>query len=215
MRVLIVDDSGMIREVMSAMVTRLGHEAVCVGDGAAALEMALEASAGADEFDLVLLDLELPDRPGTEVAQALREQGMTAPVYGISGHDGVTDRCREAGMAGNIRKPVRMDAVEAVLGVARAHRELGDDALVRVVIEGLRAELPTLLDSAERTDDVVELRRLAHTMRGALRYVDAPAARAAAARLEESAKQDEFEPEALADLRKAVDRLIPSLAELL
>jgi len=206
-RVLIVDDSRMIRDVLAAMVRRLGHEPVCVADGAAAL--------AADGCDLVLLDLELPDRPGTEVAQALREQGVTAPVYGISGHGGVSDICRAAGMHGNLQKPVRMANLEAVLGLAHAQRELGSADLVRVMVEGLQEELPRLLEQAEGTDDVVELHRLAHTIRGALRYVDAPRAQAAAARLEQSAKREEVAGDALVELRESLDTLIPLLAELL
>ena len=206
-RVLIVDDSRMIRDVVAAMVQRLGHEPVCVADGAAAL--------AADGCDLVLLDLNLPDRPGTEVARALCEQGVTAPIYGISGEDGVNDICRAAGMHGNLQKPIRLANLEAVLGLAHAERALGSSDLLRVMVEGLQEELPPLLEQAEGTDDVVELRRLAHTMRGALRYVEAPRAQAAVERLEESAKRGDIDRDALVELRETLDRLIPLLGELL
>ena len=207
MRVLIVDDSEMVRNVLSAMIERLGHSALQASTAAAALD--------ADAYDLMLLDHSLPDRPGSDVARELRARGSAVPIYGISGHVDAAERCRDAGMNGHLRKPFKLQDIATVVGVARAHTELGSAALVQVMLKGVVDELPGLVEQAAETNDVAELRRLAHTIRGTLRFIEATPARKSAARLEERAKQGVIDTEAREQLTREVDTLLPRLVELL
>ncbi|MHC4954438.1 MAG: response regulator [Planctomycetota bacterium] len=207
MRVLIVDDSEMVRVTLEAMVKRLGHEPLPAEDGAAAL-----AASG---YDVVLLDLELPDVTGAEVAAALRARGASVPIYGISGHADAAERCREAGMDGSFMKPFRLPDIAALLGVASAHAALGDAGLVRTMLEGLVAEAPRLLAEARCANDPVEMRRLAHTLRGTLRFIDAPEAERAAADLETAAAEGSIDSAALDALGRSLDELMPRIAKLL
>ncbi len=208
MRVLVVDDSEMVRSVLGSMVNRLGHEAVCVGTVADAL--------AADESDVILLDLELPDGTGYEVARTLRARGERARIYAISGHDGVAESCRDAGMNGSLRKPFALDDVATLIGVAGAYIDLGsDEQLLRTMLAGVIDEVPRLLAEARQTNDLSELRRIAHTIRGALRFLDAPRASRAAATLESSVLSGSVSREALSDLENAAEDLIPRLVELL
>ncbi|MEE8105075.1 MAG: response regulator, partial [Planctomycetota bacterium] len=138
MRVLVVDDSEMVRNVLGAMVGRLGHEAVCVGSVAEAL--------AADESDVILLDLELPDGTGYEVARTMRERGERARIYAISGHDGAAKSCLDAGMNGSLRKPFVLDDVANLIGVSSAYIDLGgDEDLLRTMLAGVIDEVPRLL----------------------------------------------------------------------
>ena len=207
MRVLIVDDSDMVRTVLAAMVKRLGHTAVPVATAAAAL--------AADPCDAVFLDHSLPDMPGSDVARRLRERGLRAPIYGISGHDDAKTRFADAGVDGHVPKPFRLPDVAAALGVAHAHVELDDPKLVRAMLRGILDEAPRLMKQARATDAPDEMRRIAHTLRGSLRFLDAPRARDAAARLEEAAKEGTIDDEARRQLGRELDALLPHLAQLL
>jgi DNA-binding response OmpR family regulator len=207
MRVLVVDDSEMVCRVLAAMIERLGHTALVAHTGADAL--------AAEDYALVLLDQSLPDRPGTDVAREMRERGVAAPIYCISGHDDAVRSAREAGMDGHVPKPFRLEDVAAVLGVARAQTELGSAQLVQVMLRGILEEVPGLLEEARKTTDATEMRRIAHTIHGALRFIEAPRARDAAARVEQAAKNGVLDRDADEELRREVEALLPRLVRLL
>jgi CheY-like chemotaxis protein len=207
MRVLVVDDSSMVREVLGAMIERLGHDPVLAANAAEAL--------AAEPCDLVLLDEQLPDRPGSEVAHDMRARGDTVPLYGISGHPDAKERARDAKLDGALRKPFKMKDVAALLGVAKAHLVFGDANLVQIMLNGVIEELPRLLREAAATEDADTMRRLGHTIRGSLRFVEAPRARRAAIQVEEAAKAGTIDRTALNKLREEIADLIPRLVELL
>ncbi|TCZ64009.1 hybrid sensor histidine kinase/response regulator [Roseicella aquatilis] len=107
LRVLVVDDHPVNREVARLHLDALGLEAATVESGAAAL------AACAERFDLVLLDLEMPGMDGFATAAALRASGLPsarAPIIALTAHAGAEHRalCREAGMQGFVSKPVRL-----------------------------------------------------------------------------------------------------------
>ncbi len=67
-RVLVIEDEADLREILSYNLTQAGHRVEVAGTGEEGLRLARE-----DKPDLVLLDLMLPDTPGTEVCRALRK----------------------------------------------------------------------------------------------------------------------------------------------
>lgn len=95
-KILIVDDDASVRLVTAAMLERLNYTAVAVDSGAAALEMcARERSAqkgGAQEgqgqggFDLVLLDLAMPDMSGVELLAVLRVKYPRLAIVVMTGY---------------------------------------------------------------------------------------------------------------------------------
>jgi DNA-binding response OmpR family regulator len=94
-RVLVVEDSEAIRSLLSSLLERCGYDVVAVGNGQAALDVA------GDAFDLVLLDLGLPDVNGLEVCRRLRLAAATAelPIIMLTGRDDPRD-IRDAYAAG-------------------------------------------------------------------------------------------------------------------
>src|SRR5580704_1884169 len=71
-RVLVIEDEADLREVLLYNLTQAGHRAFGAGTGEEALKLALETKP-----DIVLLDLMLPDVPGTVVAKSLRREPLT------------------------------------------------------------------------------------------------------------------------------------------
>ena len=110
MHLLLVEDDAMIGEaVLDAL--RAAHYAVdWVRDGAMA-DTALSNST----YDLVLLDLGLPQRDGLDVLRALRARGQVVPVLVATARDAVTDRIAglDAGADDYVVKPYDIDELQA------------------------------------------------------------------------------------------------------
>jgi len=106
------------------MLEKRGHSVLVAGNGKEALE-ALETEA----FDLVLMDVQMPEMDGFEATAAIRERekktGHHLPILAMTAHamQGDRERCLEAGMDGYVSKPVRpkelFEAIEAVMAGAQ------------------------------------------------------------------------------------------------
>ncbi len=111
-RILVVDDNASNRDVLERRLTREGHRVVTVADGAAALQLAM-----AQDFDLILLDLILPEMSGFEVLRRLKATAQTSdiPVIVISALDELDSvvRCIEAGAEDYLSKPVNPVLLQA------------------------------------------------------------------------------------------------------
>jgi two-component system, OmpR family, response regulator QseB len=110
MRVLLVEDDRMIAKGLETALRLEGYAVDAVGDGRSAAE-ALRSS----RFDLVLLDLGLPQRGGIEVLRELRERGDSTPVIIVTARDDVRNRIEglDAGADDYIIKPFDLDEVSA------------------------------------------------------------------------------------------------------
>ena len=106
MRILVVEDEDAIAEPLAEGLRREGFEVERVATGADAL--------AADEPDLVLLDLRLPDMNGTEVARHLRRGRITGqiPIVALSAstYAWSGDRLVEEGFDGYLQKPINVRA---------------------------------------------------------------------------------------------------------
>lgn len=120
-RVLIVDDTDIVRIALQRAVARMGHEAVSTSDSVAALEMAVT-----DPPDLLLLDFRMPRKDGAAVFQELRATlGVRCPkVVFVSATppEEVKRSVERFGRpAGYVKKPFHLDdlartVVEALAG---------------------------------------------------------------------------------------------------
>jgi two-component system response regulator QseB len=110
MRVLVVEDDGMIAKGLDRALRQDGYAVDGVADGRSAAE-ALRTST----FDLVLLDLGLPGRDGLEVLRELRGRGDSTPVIIVTARDDVQNRIEglDAGADDYIVKPFDLDEVAA------------------------------------------------------------------------------------------------------
>ncbi len=120
LRVLVADDNAINRMVTERMLQRGGHTVSLAENGLQAMEMAL-----AGRFDLVLMDVQMPEMDGLAATVAIRRAETTArrtPIVGLTAHAfrGDRDRCLDAGMDDYVAKPVRREELEAAM--ARALR---------------------------------------------------------------------------------------------
>ncbi|WP_416056783.1 ATP-binding protein [Stenotrophomonas maltophilia] len=117
LRVLLVEDDATVADVMIGLLGSRGHQVVHAGHALAALR---EISAG--DFDVGLLDLDLPGLSGFELAQHLRNQGYTLPLLAVTARTDadLQGQVQAAGICGFLRKPVTgellVEAIARVLG---------------------------------------------------------------------------------------------------
>jgi PAS domain S-box-containing protein len=114
LRVLIVDDNRDSAESLGMLLKLAGHLVRIALDGPAAIE-----SARAFQPRIMLLDIEMPDMSGYEVARHIREQPSTKNVMlvAMTGYASDADRrrCREAGFDHHLVKPIDLEALQRLL----------------------------------------------------------------------------------------------------
>ncbi len=118
LRVLIADDSATNRLVTTRMLEALGHDVVCAENGLQAVARCLASS-----FDLVVMDVEMPELDGLGATRKLRSVGLTVPILGFTAHESAQQdaACRDAGMNGVLHKPLELVQLRSALASATAH----------------------------------------------------------------------------------------------
>ena len=106
MRILAVDDVDANRFILEDMLVHAGAQVTLAEHGRQALEV-LEA-AGAEAFDVVLMDIQMPVMDGYEATRHIRELGYQLPVIGLTAHAMADARsqCLACGMVEHVAKPI-------------------------------------------------------------------------------------------------------------
>ncbi len=120
LRVLLAEDNSVNQRLASRLLEKRGHTVVVANNGREALQ-ALERQP----FDLVVMDVQMPDMDGIEATAAIREKEkgteIHVPIIAMTAHamKGDRERCLAAGMDGYISKPIRpqelYDSIEALV----------------------------------------------------------------------------------------------------
>lgn len=104
--ILVADDNAVNQIVVEAMLKKDGHTVVLVSDGAQAV-----AAVAASDFDLILMDMQMPEMDGIAATQAIRcleSSARETPIVALTAN-AMTEqvlRCRDAGMNDHLSKPI-------------------------------------------------------------------------------------------------------------
>jgi PAS domain S-box-containing protein len=141
LRVLVAEDNELNAQLIQQLLVRRGHRVRLASNGREALALAADGS-----FDLLLLDLHMPEMDGFQVIQGIRErerdQGRRLPVIALTARSRKEDRerCLAAGMDEFLSKPVRAaDLWAAIASVAPPRREEDESSSLRADQPGAAA----------------------------------------------------------------------------
>lgn len=96
-KILVVDDSEIVRNFHSYILKVMGYEVVTAENGAVALEKFL-----VDKYDLLITDINMPKMDGYEFIKGVRESGCQIPIVVISTEDEYKDRMKGLKAGANI-----------------------------------------------------------------------------------------------------------------
>ena len=159
-RVLLVEDNAFNQRYASVTLQKRGHRVSVASNGRQALDRLEE-----ERFDVVLMDVEMPEMDGFETTAAIREKekqtGRHVPIIAMTAHamKGDREKCLAAGMDGYLSKPMRARELhEAIESLCAVPSPTAGDTEARV---------PSAIDLEDALDNVdgdrVLLRKLADT----------------------------------------------------
>lgn len=116
-RVLLVEDHPVNQKVASRMLTSMGVSCLVAGDG----QEAIEAVAGTEKLDAIIMDWQMPIMDGLDAARRIRSMGgwrAQIPIVAMTANamHGDREKCLKAGMDDYVSKPVVPEDLRAVLG---------------------------------------------------------------------------------------------------
>ena len=120
LRVLLAEDNRVNQLLAVRLLEGRGHEVTVAGDGRTAVD-----KATSEDFDVILMDVQMPEMDGLEATRVLRASGVRAPIIAMTAHamQGDRDRCLDAGMDAYITKPIQPAevflAIEDAVAAAR------------------------------------------------------------------------------------------------
>jgi CheY-like chemotaxis protein len=122
LRILVAEDSPVNQKLALAMLRKMGHQVTLATTGTAAVE-----TWKREAFDLVLMDIQMPEMDGLEATRNIRAierpGGARTPIVAMTAHamGGDRERCLEAGMDDHVTKPInRADLAAAIYRHTRA-----------------------------------------------------------------------------------------------
>jgi len=145
-RVLIVDDESNIRELLQEILSEEDYEVVTAEDADAA-----RRSYATQRFDLVLLDIWMPDTDGITLLREWSQSGELAPVVMMSGH-GTVDTAVEATRLGAV------DYLEKPVSLAKLLRTVEKALVTHQPAETRRSVLPQMVAPVGKSDTMKSLR---------------------------------------------------------
>jgi two-component system OmpR family response regulator len=134
MRILVAEDDTILADGLANSLRSLGHAVDCMATGAEA-----DRALSADEYELVVLDIELPLLDGFEVLRRLRKRKANVPVLVLTARDSVHDRIHglDTGADDYLTKPFEMgELVARIRALVRRARGIAEEiALGRLVLD--------------------------------------------------------------------------------
>ena len=162
---LIVDDNATNRFLLQEMLTTWGLSPSSAADGREALGLAAKALENGKPFRLALLDMQMPEINGFELAQKIKEapfgEGMKMIMISSMGEKEDARRCRETGISGYLSKPVRQSELLNTILITMGLQEGENTTVVtRHTVCDLQERLKILLAEDNRVNQVLAVNLL-------------------------------------------------------
>lgn len=112
-KILLAEDNPVNQRLTEIMLKNAGYKVTVVGDGTEAVDTFI---ADPENFDLIFMDIQMPEMDGKEATEKIRGKGFTQiPIIAMTAHAMAEDKklCVDAGMNGYITKPIKRETVFA------------------------------------------------------------------------------------------------------
>jgi signal transduction histidine kinase/CheY-like chemotaxis protein/HPt (histidine-containing phosphotransfer) domain-containing protein len=217
-RVLLAEDGVDNQLLISTHLRRWGLDVQVVENGRLAVEAALRAQEQGAPYDIVFMDMQMPELDGYGATAKLRAAGYPGVIVAITAHAmaGDRERCLGAGCNDYLAKPIVRARLHEVLGdhlaaaptaSAPLYSTLADDPDLAPIIPQFLAALPQRREElrvAAAAGNRIKLESVAHQMKGAAGSFGFPSMGAAAAALELAARCDSAPAELAACVRTLI-----------
>jgi PAS domain S-box-containing protein len=150
-RVLLAEDGPDNQRLISTVLQRAGLEVTVAENGRIALEQIAAADEVGRPFDVVLMDMQMPELDGYAATAALRARGCDRPIIALTAHAMAGDRekCLAAGCSDYLSKPVNIGELRGRIAAALATRRVGAEAR-RCAVPGPWSAVTACLEVLER-----------------------------------------------------------------
>jgi len=114
LKILLAEDNLIIQKVATLNLKKMGHKVSVAANGAIAVEMAKN-----EAFDMILMDIQMPEMDGLEATRRIRDSGLNTRIIAMTAHalEGDKAECLQAGMNEYITKPINMEELRKALEV--------------------------------------------------------------------------------------------------
>ncbi len=234
-KILLAEDNLVNQKVAYNLLSEEGYHVVIANNGHEVLNLLKK-----EPFDLILMDIQMPEMSGMEATQAIRTQeqetGKHIPIIAVTAHamKGDREKCIEAGMDDYISKPVNPKQLYDVIknfysdtATKEASNESydhgmvmervgGDETLMREIVNIFVEESPVLLNEIEgaiNLKDAKKLERSAHSLKGSVSNFSAKKAYDVAYQLEKMGHQGKVDDaqKVFKNLEKEIETLTREL----
>jgi two-component system, sensor histidine kinase and response regulator len=159
LRVLLAEDNPVNQRLAMKILERLGHKVQVVNNGREAL-----GRSQAEEFDLILMDVQMPEMDGLEATTAIRAAesgtGKHVPIVAMTAHamKGDREKCLSAGMDGYLSKPIRIDELKRAMSEVKKTENMGQSSeqnsfraigQLELLLESVMGDRVLLIEMAE------------------------------------------------------------------
>ena len=184
LRVLLAEDGVANQKLAVGVLEKWGHAVTVANDGKEAVDYWAK-----EDFDLILMDIQMPEMDGFEATAMIRQQersrGRRTPIVAMTAHAmaGDKEKCLEAGMDGYVAKPMRQQALlDAIEPLFRKQAPAAKEA-EETESQPTKLDMSTALESVENDESLLrvvldamleETPRLVEELQQAIRYADAP-----------------------------------------
>ncbi|MFH0725336.1 MAG: response regulator [Pseudomonadota bacterium] len=139
LRILLAEDNAINQKIAVTLLQKRGHTVVVAGNGQEVL--ATLDTPGAHPFDLILMDVQMPDMDGFEATALIRERekgtSRHIPIIALTAHAMKGDRetCLQAGMDAYVAKPLKSDELFSIIGELIEARNIPVESIVPSQVE--------------------------------------------------------------------------------
>jgi PAS domain S-box-containing protein len=233
LRILVAEDNLMNQKLVLRLLEKWGHRPSLARNGREAYE-----ATARENFDLVLMDVQMPEWSGLEATEAIRERekarGGHVPILAMTAHamKGDRERCLEAGMDGYVSKPLdARELYETINAFGDGDKPMlldergllagvaGDRKLLRELVQIFLADSPPRLDAIRRAvarGDAPALASAVHSLKSSVGVFSKGGVFEAARALETQARESDLRgaQKSLARLEREMAQLTESLESL-